>query len=159
MVPNFYWVGSQRWFREELSRHFDIFSHFFNVSGIPQSDNYASKSAGYYLDISSSLYARKRAQESIDVSWNSRKSKWLKLQYNNCKRGIFSCPWSYCYIKLYPSDDSWTLWHVSWASWDISWAYYMVSWTWLNINISIKRSPGNHLICPGNVSGGPGNVS
>ena len=24
------------------------------------------------------------------------------------------------------------------------------------MNISIKSGPGNHLICPGNVSGGPG---
>ena len=30
---------------------FDIFDHFLNVSGIPQSDHYASKSAGYCLYI------------------------------------------------------------------------------------------------------------
>ena len=30
---------------------FDIFGHFLNVSGIPQSDHYASKSAGYCLYI------------------------------------------------------------------------------------------------------------
>ena len=47
---------------------FYCFSHILSILNIPQSDNYASKSAGYYSDISSSLYARKRAQESIDVS-------------------------------------------------------------------------------------------
>ena len=30
---------------------FDILGHFLNVSGIPQSDHYASKSAGYWLYI------------------------------------------------------------------------------------------------------------
>ena len=30
---------------------FEIFGHFLNVSGIPQSDHYASKSAGYCLYI------------------------------------------------------------------------------------------------------------
>ena len=30
---------------------FDIFGHFLNFSGIPQSDHYASKSAGYCLYI------------------------------------------------------------------------------------------------------------
>ena len=30
---------------------FHIFGHFSNVSGIPQSDHYASKSAGYLLYI------------------------------------------------------------------------------------------------------------
>ena len=66
---------TQGLFREELTRRKWLFlliltfsAIFLNVSGIPQSDNYASKSAGYYSDISSSLYARKRAQESIDVS-------------------------------------------------------------------------------------------
>ena len=43
----------------------------------------------------------------------------------------------YCYINLYPSDDSWTIWHVSWASWDISWTYWSISLTSFYGNIDI----------------------
>ena len=65
-------------------------------------------------EFSPSWTARKRMQERVEISWNSRKSELVKLQYNPnvYKWGIFGCPKSYCYINLYPSDGSWTLWHV-----------------------------------------------
>ena len=108
--------------------------------------------------------ARKRVQERFPVSCYSRKSEFVKLQCNpnDYIKGRFGCPKSYCYINLYPSDDPWTLWHVSWAYWSISWTSFDGNidilptdhWTnlWLNINISIKRSPGNEPIYQGNVS-------
>ena len=108
--------------------------------------------------------ARKRVQERFPVSCYSRKSEFVKLQCNpnDYIKGRFGCPKSYCYINLYPSDDPWTLWHVSWAYWSISWTSFDGNidilptdhWTdlWLNINVSIKRTPGNESIYQGNVS-------
>ena len=43
-------------------------------------------------------------QERVEISWKSRKSELVKLQYNPnfYKWGISGCPESYCYINLYP---------------------------------------------------------
>ena len=60
---------------------------------------------------------RKRVQERVKISWNSRKSKLVNLQYNpnDHKWGIFGCTKCYCYINLYSSDETWTPGHVSWG--------------------------------------------
>ena len=55
-------------------------------------------------EFSPSWTARKRMQERVEISWKSRKSELVKLQYNPnvYKWGISGCPESYCYINLYP---------------------------------------------------------
>ena len=69
---------------------------------------------------------RKRVQEIFAISWNSRNSELVKLQYNpdDYECGTFGSPKSYYYINLYPSDDSQTLWHISWPYWIVSWAIF-----------------------------------
>ena len=94
------------------------------------------------LSLNQEKSARKRKQEIVEISWKSRKSELVKLKYkhNYYKWAIFGCPMSYCFISLYPSDDSWTLWYVSCASWDISWPNWMVSWA--------IKCQYFHQICP-----------
>ena len=62
-------------------------------------------------EFSPSWNARKRMQERVEISWNSRKSELVKLQYNpNVYKWCISVfPESDCYINVYPSDGSWTL--------------------------------------------------
>ena len=64
-------------------------------------DSWQSIVGEYLAEFSLSWDARKRVQERVDISWNSRKSEFVKLLYNpnECKWGIFRCPTSYCYIK------------------------------------------------------------
>ena len=109
--------------------------------------------------------ARKRIQEIVEISWKSRKSELVKLQYNpnDYKWGTFACPKSYYYINVYPSDHSWTLWHVYCPSWHISWPYWMFSWAVFGGNMDILAQIssyifiGNMLVVPGNLFGGSGN--
>ena len=62
-------------------------------------------------EFSPSWTARKRMQERVEISWKSRKSELVKLQYNpNVYKWCISVfPESDCYINVYPSDGSWTL--------------------------------------------------
>ena len=110
-------------------------------------------------EFSPSWTARKRMQERVEISWKSRKSELVKLQYNSndYQWGTFGCPKSYYYINLYPSDDSWTLWHVSCPSWHISWPYWMVSWAIFGGNMDILAQISSYIFI-GNMSVGPGNL-
>ena len=95
--------------------------------------------------------ARKHVQETTEISWNARKSELVesvKLQYyypNDCKWGTFVCHKSYCYINSYPSDDSWTRWHISCTSWDIYWPFWMVSWAIFDGNIDILAQISSYI--------------
>ena len=83
-------------------------------------DSWRSRYGEFAQEFSASWDARKRVQERVKVSWNSRKSELVIIQYNpnDYKWGIFGCPKSYYYINLYPGDDPWASWafpgHIWW---------------------------------------------
>ena len=56
---------------------------------------------------SATWYTRKHVQERVNVSWKSRKSELVKLQYipTGYMWGTFGCHKSYWFINLYSSDD------------------------------------------------------